>query len=74
MANLEEGYRERDIRSSKIECKLSQQKSFLSHGEYPFFAVPGNHYEPKIWKSAKIFEGAEFFWTIPTVFLGNEKH
>ena len=49
-------------------------KKFLSHGEYPFFAVPGNHYEPKIWTSTKIFEGAVFFWTIPTVFLGNEKH
>ena len=32
VANLEEGYREGDIRSSKIGCKLSQQKKFLSHG------------------------------------------
>ena len=46
-------------------------KKFLSHGGYPFFAVPGNHYKPKIWNSAKIFEGAVFFWTIPTVFLGS---
>ena len=30
VANLEEGYRERDIRSSKIGCKLSQQFFFVA--------------------------------------------
>ena len=60
VANLEEGYREGDIRSSKVGCKLSQQKSCLSHGKYPFFAVPGNHYEPTLWRSAKYWGSCSF--------------
>ena len=60
VATLEEGYRERDIRSIKIGCKLTQQKSCLSHGKYPFFAVPGNHYEPTLWRSAKYWGSCSF--------------
>ena len=71
MANLEEGKEIKD--QVKLNASYHNKKVFLSHGEYPFFAVPGIHYEPTIWRSAKIFGGAVVFWTIHTVFLENGK-
>ena len=68
MANLEEGYREGDIRSSKIGCKLSQQKKFLSHGSILSLLCQEITTNPHYGEAQNIGE-AVVFWTIPTVFL-----